>query len=139
VVPDEGTRGTVGRATVTRRQSLGVGRVAPVPWQPLPGDDDRDPERVASALDRVVRHLGAPSAGALDELFRRWPEAAGPELAAHTRPLGVRDGVVVVAVDDPAWSTAVRFAEAGLLSRLATVLGGQAVTRVEVRVRPEAR
>jgi predicted nucleic acid-binding Zn ribbon protein len=116
-----------------------VGRVTFVPWQPLPGDDDRDPARVASALDRVVRHLGAPSAGALEDLFRRWPEVAGPELAPHTRPLGVRDGVVVVAVDDPAWSTAVRFAELALLARLATVLGSDAVARVEVRVRSAPR
>ena len=104
-----------------------------MPWQPLPGDGDREPERVASALDRVVRHLGAPSAGALDDLYRRWPEVAGPELAPHTRPLGVRDG------DDPAWSTAVRFAEAALLTRLGAVLGSEAVSAVEVRVRPARR
>jgi predicted nucleic acid-binding Zn ribbon protein len=110
-----------------------------MPWQPLPGDDDHEPQRVASALDRVVRHLGAPSAGALDDLYRRWPEVAGPELAPHTRPLGVRDGVVVVAVDDPAWSTAVRFAEAALVARLAAVLQSDAVSGVEVRVRPAGR
>jgi len=109
-----------------------------MPWQPLPGSDDREPARVASALDRVVRRLGAPSAGALDDLFQRWPEVAGPELATRTRPLGVRDGVLVVAVDDPAWSTAVRFAEPALLSRLRVVLQSDAVSRVEVRVRPES-
>ena len=107
-----------------------------MPWQPLPGRDDREPERVTSALDRVVRYLGAPSAGALDGLFQRWPEVAGPELAARTRPVGVRDGVLVIAVDDPAWSTAVRFAEQALLSRLAAVLQSDAVSHIEVRVRP---
>jgi len=107
-----------------------------MPWQPLPGRDDRGPERVVAALDRVVRHLGAPSAGALDDLFTRWDEVAGPDLAPRTRPLGVRDGALVIGVDDPAWTTAVRFAEAALLARLATVVGAGAATRVEVRVRP---
>lgn len=109
-----------------------------MPWQPLPGSSDEEPHRLRGALDRVVRHLGAPSADLLEGLFRCWPEVTGPGLAAHARPVSVRDGVLVVAVDDPAWSTAVRFAEPQLLQRVADMLGGVALNRMEVRVRPRA-
>jgi predicted nucleic acid-binding Zn ribbon protein len=107
-----------------------------VPWQPLPGSRPDEPERVTSALDRVVRHLGAPSVDALDTLYRRWDELAGPSLATHTRPIALRDGALVVAVHDPAWATQVRFLEPQLLDRIAAELGAAAPTRLEVRVRP---
>jgi hypothetical protein len=41
----------------------------------------------------------------------------------------------VVEVDDPAWSTQVRFLEAEVLGRLATVVGPGRVVTLEVRVR----
>lgn len=109
-----------------------------MPWQPLPGSADDEPARMGGALDRVVRHLGAPSVAALGALHDRWPELVGERLAAHTRPVAVRDGVLVVGVDDPAWATQVRFMEATLVERLG-VLDGAPVRSVEVRVRPSAR
>lgn len=107
-----------------------------MPWLPLPGSSDEEPARVGSALDRVVRHLGAPSVSALDTLYRRWPELVGEGLADRTRPLALRDGALVVGVHDPAWATQVRFLEPQLLERLAAQMGSAAPRRLEVRVRP---
>lgn len=108
-----------------------------------PGDDDNgpqhfgdDPRPLGEALDRVVRGLGAPSTEALIEVFGHWSAVAGERLAGHCRPLALRDGVLVVAVTDPLWATELRYRQGELLERLAERLGGEPVTRVDVRIEP---
>ena len=91
---------------------------------------------MGGALDRVVRHLGGPSVDALGSLYRRWDELVGSRIGAHTRPLSLRGGVLVIGVSDPAWATQLRFLESRLLEQLAD-LDGSPVTSIEVRVRPD--
>jgi predicted nucleic acid-binding Zn ribbon protein len=90
---------------------------------------------MGGALDRVVRHLGGPSVDALGTLYQQWDALVGPLLSDHTRPVALRGGILVIGVTDPAWATQLRFMEATLLERLAT-LDGAPVTSIEVRVRP---
>jgi predicted nucleic acid-binding Zn ribbon protein len=85
---------------------------------------------VGDSLDRVARSLGLAPA-----LLTRWPELVGEGVAEHTRPRSLRDGTLVVAVDDPAWATQLRWLEADLVTRLGDVLGPGKVQRIEVRVR----
>ena len=109
-----------------------------MPWEPLPGRREAEPSPLGASLDRVVRHLGGTSADAVTELFRRWPELVGSTVGSHSRPIKLRDGVLVVAVADPAWATQLRFLEVTLVERLQAELGPEAVRRMEVRVRPDA-
>jgi predicted nucleic acid-binding Zn ribbon protein len=107
-----------------------------VPWEPLPGRGEDGPSPLRDGLQPVVRRLGGPSIAAVDGVFGRWEEIVGERVAAHTRPLSLRDGRLVVGVDDPAWATQVRFLEAEVLTRVAAVLGPGEVSAIEVRVRP---
>jgi predicted nucleic acid-binding Zn ribbon protein len=109
-----------------------------VPWLPLPDDRDDEPATVGTALDRVVSRLGGTSADTVTRLHDGWESFVGARLAAHTRPVSLRDGVLVVGVDDPAWSTEVRFLSPTMIERIRVGLGGVAVTSVEVRVRPRS-
>lgn len=117
--------------------SPGLRTLGLMPWEPLPGDKSVEPARMNESLDRLVRHLGAPSASVTSGLFRRWPELVGENVSANCRPVALRDGTLVVAVSDPAWATQLRFLEATLLERLQAELGADTVTVIEVRVRPE--
>ena len=89
-----------------------------------------------SSLDRVVRHLGGPSADVASGVFGRWEELVGEAVAANSRPVALRDTTLVIAVADPAWATQLRFLESELVSRLQTVFGVRTVDAIEVRVRP---
>jgi len=98
-------------------------------WQPLPGEPP-EPRSVGESLDRVAASLG------LDPLLlTRWAELVGEGVAEHTRPRGLRDGTLLVLVDDPAWATQLRWLEADLVARLGELLGAGRVRRIEVRVR----
>ena len=103
-------------------------------WRPLPPEGTNDPRPVADSLAGLARRLGAPAPAVLGVVFARWEEAVGPALAARTRPVSLVDGVLVVAVTEPAWATHVRYLAPSLTARLAELAGTDAVTRVEVRV-----
>jgi predicted nucleic acid-binding Zn ribbon protein len=84
----------------------------------------------------VARGLGAPPAAALAQVFERWPEVVGTAVAAHSRPVSLVGGTLVVAVDQPGWAAQLGWLEAELLGRFAECLGPGVVTALRVRVRP---
>ena len=90
---------------------------------------------MGESLDRLVRGMGAPSAGVTTSIFADWPEIVGQQIAAHCHPASLRERVLIVTVTDPGWATQLRFLEAELLGRIATATGSDEVVRIEVRVR----
>ena len=61
----------------------------------------------------------------------------GEALAARTKPLKIDGKRLVLAVDEPAIATHVRFLQAELLARLAEPLGPDRVTALDLRVGPK--
>ncbi len=102
--------------------------------RPLSNDG---PQRVGDALDAVMRGLGAPEASGVHLVFDRWAEVVGEALAARTRPLKIDGQRLVLAVDEPAIATHVRFLQTELLARLAELLGPDRVTALDLRVGPK--
>ncbi len=101
--------------------------------RPLPGDGP-GPRRVGDSLDRVTTSLGVPRSSTLAKVFAAWPDLVGESVAANARPRSLRAGTLVVAVEEPAWATQLRFLDADLLARLAEVLGSGEIARIEVTV-----
>lgn len=93
------------------------------------------PKRLGEGVDRLLRDLGAPTAGTIEVLVERWPEVVGPVLAASTRPAGVRDGRLVVAADDPGAASKVRWSQRSLIDAIDRLVEPGAVSAIEVRVR----
>jgi hypothetical protein len=102
-------------------------------WRPLPGAP-APPVRLGDTLDRVLRRLGAPSRTGVTVVFERWAEVVGESLAARTQPVAIDHGALVVACDEPALATHVRFLEPQLVARLAELAGPREISRIEVRV-----
>jgi predicted nucleic acid-binding Zn ribbon protein len=98
-------------------------------------DDQRDePAPIGASLDRVLRSLRAPAARTVKTVFTEWPALAGPQLAAHAQPVALRDGELVVEVDDPAWASQLRWLEPELRSRLGALPGGPKIDRIRFRL-----
>lgn len=107
-------------------------------WEPLPGTP-APPEAVGRSLERVLRSLGGPRVDVVQQVFSRWPELVGEDLASVTEPESLHEGCLVVSVGDPAWASSIGFRRPELLDRLAEVLGPGVVGTIEVRVRARRR
>ena len=100
-------------------------------WRSLDGNE---PRPAKASLDAIANKLGAPKASALAAVFDRWADIVGDGIAAHTRPRTLRKGVLVIAVDDPAWATEIRSRGGEIVARCAAVAGAETVAKIEVRV-----
>jgi predicted nucleic acid-binding Zn ribbon protein len=101
-----------------------------------PDFGDLSPLRpLGSSLERVVGALtGSGTAGT--QVFSVWAEVVGPAIAAHARPVSLRSGVLVIAVEDGRWASELRFLTARLAAQLNDALGTTAVREVVVKVKP---
>ena len=98
---------------------------------PRPRDD---PRSVRDSLAAVARDLGMPEPAVLGALHERWSEIAGEQMSRHARPRSLLDGVLTVAVEDPAWATQIRYLEDELRARSSEMLGEGLVKTVRVVV-----
>ncbi len=101
-------------------------------------DDARfgsQPERLDRTLDQLVRQLGWGPRSASVGVIGEWERIVGPAIAAHAQAVSSDGTTLMVAVDDPAWATQLRWLERDLLDRLATDAGVR-FERLAIRVRP---
>jgi predicted nucleic acid-binding Zn ribbon protein len=104
-------------------------------WQPsrlAPGE--REPRRLAESLDRLTARLGGPSSTVLSTVFARWEDLVGADIAAHARPVSIRDRTLLLVVDQPAWAGQLRFMTADLVQRLSAATSSSEVTDIRIRV-----
>lgn len=72
------------------------------------------------------------------EVFSRWPELVGEVIAQRARPIALRDGTLVLAVEGAAWANEFHLMKPRLLETLRR--GGVTVKDLRFQVdRPEAR
>ena len=95
---------------------------------------DRGPQRLGRALDRLMGTLRAPSVDVLDSVFTKWPEIVGEEVAAHSRPLSIDGHTLGVTVDDANWASELRWLENEVLSRVVEVSRSDRISTLNVRV-----
>lgn len=85
-------------------------------------------------LDRTLARMGVPAADALSTVFDGWAEIVGPDLAAHSRPVALRDGCLVVVADDPARASRLRWDSPRILTEIDARTTDADVVEVRVRV-----
>lgn len=70
---------------------------------------------------------------AVAEVFGRWAEIVGSQVAGHVVPEAFEDGELVVTADSAAWATQMRLLAPQVLKRLGEELGAGTVRHVKVR------
>jgi predicted nucleic acid-binding Zn ribbon protein len=86
-------------------------------------DRDRLPRRLAESLAEVATELHLDDPQVTAEVFAGWGDLVGEAVAAHARPRVLRQGVLTVEVDSPAWATQLRYLEGEIVQRLEGVRG----------------
>jgi len=94
--------------------------------------DERDPQLLTAAVDRLLADRGWETDAAVGGAMGRWGAIVGPELAAHCEPLSFERGKLVVQADSTAWATQLRLLAPVLLRRLNEDLGAGTVSSVKV-------
>lgn len=94
--------------------------------------DKRDPAPIKALLGDVGKRLGVQSALQTGTLWRRWREIVGPEIADHAEPSSLKEGVLRVRADSPAWATEIGYLGPEI-ARKANAMAGSTLVR-EVRV-----
>ncbi len=91
-----------------------------------------DPQPLAATISGLLDAEGWTLAAATGSVFGRWAEIVGSDLAGHTTPQTLDEGVLTVAADSTAWATQLRLLAAQLVKRLNAELGDGTVLRVRV-------
>lgn len=94
--------------------------------------DDRDPQLLGSAMDRLVESQGWSREISVRMLLGKWPALVGPVNAAHSTPIGYADTVVTVRAESTVWATSLRTMAPQVVAKLNEALGDGTVTRVEI-------
>lgn len=97
---------------------------------------DDDPRPVMEGLAAVSRELGLSDPQVLSTVVGDWSRIVGESIAAHARPLGLRDGCLTVGVDQPGWVTELRYRRDDLLAAVRSATGSDAVETLRIVVKP---
>ena len=94
--------------------------------------DDRDPQPLDAAIDRLVAEHGWTTDVAVHGVFARWDRIVGRDVAQHCKPEAYADGRLVIRADSTAWATQVRLLAPTVVRRLNEELGDETVLTVRV-------
>lgn len=85
---------------------------------------------------KVIRGLkiAGECLSAEDLVRAAWPQAVGPRIASHTRPVAFHESRLVVEVQDLVWQSQLRTMSGQILGRLTEIAGAGKVRGIEFRL-----
>jgi predicted nucleic acid-binding Zn ribbon protein len=95
--------------------------------------DDRDPQTLGSAIDRLVRDQGWEDQSAVAVLMSEWADIVGRDLAEHVHPVTFDEGVLTLQASSTTWAVQVRLLLPDLHRAVDARVGGGVVTRIAVQ------
>ena len=124
----QGRRGARSRPTRSTRSR----RASNAGWSG-PARDERDPQLLDAAVERLVGEHGWGPEIAVHGVVARWEQVVGPDVAAHVRVERYADGEVTLRTDSTAWATQMRLLAPSLIRRFNEETEDGTVSRVVVR------
>ena len=100
------------------------------------GRGPADPVALRDLLGGATAKLGMRDPVATGRIWRAWPEIVGPAIAARAEPTSLRDGVLRVRAESPAWATEISYLADEIRRRADDVVGRGTVTEVRVWTGP---
>ncbi|WP_372448920.1 DciA family protein [Qaidamihabitans albus] len=97
------------------------------------GVDERDPQPLGRLVSRMAGQLGWGDRLAHGQVFGRWNELVGEEVAEHAQPVTLKDGELTVRASSTAWATQLRLLQRQLLKKIAAGVGHGVVKRMRIQ------
>jgi predicted nucleic acid-binding Zn ribbon protein len=89
--------------------------------------DDTDPQRIGDLVNGYVSDRGWQRPLSEARVFADWPTLVGSDIASHSTPSSLQDGVLKVSAESTAWATQLQLMSGTILARLVAELGPQVV------------
>jgi len=89
-----------------------------------------DPELIGGVLSGLISEREWSSGLAEGNLFITWEQIVGADIAAHTTPISISDGVLTIQTSSSAWATQLTLVAADLLATIQSDPSGATVERV---------
>jgi predicted nucleic acid-binding Zn ribbon protein len=115
-----------------RRANLGGGSRRRRRWSGAT-PDDRDPQPLGRLAARLAAERGWAKQLAGGQVFGRWARLVGEDVAEHTTPVSLDNGVLTVQAESTAWATQLRLLQRQLLAKIAAGVGDGVVTKLRVQ------
>nr|WP_246195762.1 DciA family protein [Halopolyspora algeriensis] len=115
-----------------RKKAAGTGVRRRRGWSG-PGTDDRDPQPLGRVASRIAADHGWAERLVAGQVFGRWAALVGDDVAEHTKPVALQEGVLTVQAESTAWATQLRLLQRQILARIADALGKDTVRRLRVQ------
>ncbi|EXG78993.1 DUF721 domain-containing protein [Cryptosporangium arvum] len=96
------------------------------------GPDPRDPQPLGRLVRRMVAERGWDRPTAEARVIGDWESLVGPEIAAKSKPVGLRDGELTLQAESTAWATQLRLLSGKLLGLLSAEVGPNVVRKIRV-------
>ncbi len=87
-------------------------------------------------LGSFGKRLGMEDARATGVIWARWSEIVGPQIAAHAEPSSLKEGILRIRADSPAWATEIGYLGTAIVSAANREAGSKIVDRVVVWTGP---
>ena len=99
--------------------------------------DDNNSEgsesKLGDELNKLLQSLGSPNIDTVSGVFGLWHELVGDQVASHVTPIKLDRGRLLIEVDDPAWSTHMKFLERDICTSLSHHTG-TTISGIDIRV-----
>jgi predicted nucleic acid-binding Zn ribbon protein len=89
-----------------------------------------DPELIGGVLDNLISEREWNSGLAEGNLFITWEQIVGPEIAQHTTPISISDGVLTIQTSSTAWATQLGLVATELLTTIQNNPSGATVIKL---------
>ena len=98
--------------------------------------------RAGDLVDKLLKGLGLDDRMQQYRALVIWEQVVGPQIAARTRPVRIREGILEVNVDQPAWMQQLQLMKPKILAMLNAELGKATIKdlylkRGKVNIRPD--
>ncbi|HVF52202.1 MAG TPA: DUF721 domain-containing protein [Actinomycetota bacterium] len=97
------------------------------------------PPRLGDLLDDAGARLGMRATRTVGKVWANWSELVGADIAARTRPSSLKDGVLRIRADSPAWATEIGYHADTIKARVNELAGTSVVSEVVVWSGPPRR
>jgi predicted nucleic acid-binding Zn ribbon protein len=91
-----------------------------------------DPQMISDVLKNLIQDREWQSGIAEGNLFANWENIVGVEIAEHTEPIAILDGVLTIRTSSTAWATQLNLISNDVLASLQTSAPGALVEKISI-------